>query len=97
MFYLATVDLDFLKFLLFVFEIKNGRRYISYLDACQVSLNSMHLGENYVCANVCLMRADLLEFRFKEAWPRDAVSSWPGHLKIVISLCWRTMDMVSDS
>ena len=73
--YLATFDLDFLRLLLFVFdEVKNGRRYISYLDACKISLNSMHLGESYVCATVRLMRADFLEFRIKEIWSRDAVS-----------------------
>ena len=73
--YLATFDLDFLTVLLFVFdEVKNGRRYISYLDACKVSLNSMHLGESYVCANVCLMRADFFKFRIKELWSRDEIS-----------------------
>ena len=73
--YLATFDLDFFRLLLFVFdEVKNGRRYISYLDACKVSLNSMHLGESYACATVRLMRADFLEFRIKEISARDTVS-----------------------
>ena len=73
--YLASFDLDFLRLLLFVFdEVKNGRRYISYLDACKVSLNSMHLGESYACATVRLMRADFLESRIKEILPRDSVS-----------------------
>ena len=73
--YLATFDLDFLKLLLFVFdEVKNGSRYLYYLGACKVSLNSMHLGESYACATVRLMRADFLEFRIKEIWSRDAVS-----------------------
>ena len=65
--YLASFDLDFLRLLLFVFdEVKNGRRYTSYLDTCKVLLNSMHLGESYVCATVRLMRADFLEFTTKE-------------------------------
>ena len=73
--YLATFDLDFLRILLFVFdEVKNGPRYLYYLGACKVSLNSMHLGESYVCANVCLMRADFLEFTIKEISARETVS-----------------------
>ena len=73
--YLATFDLDFLKLILFVFdEVKSGPRYLYYLDACKVSLSSMHLGESYVCATVRLMRADFLEWRIKGIWSRDAVS-----------------------
>ena len=73
--YLATFDLDFLKILLFVFdEVKNGPRYLYYLGACKISLNSMHLRESYVCATGRFMRADFLECRIKEISARNTVS-----------------------
>ena len=78
-------------FLLHLNETKVNRGEHIYLDSCKAAGLCMHLVKSYASDRVRHMRADFYNFKICENLPPDDVSVRQMTIKNAISLCWRTM------